>query len=360
MRRNVLVGAVPAAAATAVAAVVITAGGGPAVAAPAPAATPRAAVPGAVHRSIISIDRKARTATLPVFEGKTAAGGATEYIVTESSDKADAAARGVIFAPKLKNALGTKAVQTVTKAGSVVTFAGTVDFSPKSSLVPNKKTGFPPRSFKPGSVGDSTYSPLITTGDGIVLNAPQIANDSGQGDYVVSVDKAAKSAVLNAFGGYVNGRFNLYIRTDGSDPLLASLESTTFAKNLAAAPGIGSNADSSSRSAISPVVNGPRGKRNKQRQGLESALLGQGQPLNIEQEPAGSPAYSPLWDVTPVVWTKKAIKARKVTLIKSSAQIADLAARGYVTSLGAKKANPGLGGLKAIGFVSNCSIVSVY
>ena len=359
MRRNVLVGAVPAAAATAVAAVVITMSTS-GVAATAAPATPHAAVPGAVHPSIISIDRKARTATLPIFVGKTATGAATEYIVTESSDKADAAARGVTFAPKLKLALGTKAVQTVTKDGDVVTFPGTVDFSPKSSLVPNKKTGFPPVSFKPGSVGDATYSPLITTGDGIVLNAPQIANETGQGDYVVSVDRAAKSAVLNAFGGYVNGRFNLYIRTDGSDPLLASLESTTFAKNLAAAPGIGSNSDTSSRSAISPVVNGPLGKENPRRQGLQSALLGQGQPLNVEQEPAGSPAYSPLWDVTPVVWTKKAIKAHKVTLIKSSARIAGLAAKGYVTSLGAKKANPGLGGLKAIGFVSNCSIVSVY
>jgi len=52
-----------------------------------------------------------------------------------SSDAADAKARGVIYAPKLKNALNTKAVQTVTRDGAVVTFPGTVDFSPKLRLV---------------------------------------------------------------------------------------------------------------------------------------------------------------------------------------------------------------------------------
>lgn len=354
MRSRTLIGAVPAIAAAAVAVAVATSGG------PAAAAPSAAAVPGAVSASIISIDRAARTATLPLFEGRTATGAPTFYIVTESSDAADAKARGVTYAPKLKRALGTKAVQTVTRAGGVVTFPGTIDFKPVLSLTPNRKTGFPPTAFKPGSVGDAKYSPLITTGDGIVLNAPQIANDSGQADVVASLDKAAGRATLTAFGGYVEGHFNLYIRTDGSDPLLAALESTTYAKNLAAAPGIGSNAASSSRSAISPVVNGPRGKTNPRRQGLQSALLGQGQPLNVEQEPAGSPAYSPLWDVTPVVWTPKAVRAHKVVRLTSAAQIAAGVRKGYITSLGAKKANASLGGLRAIGFVSNCSIVAIY
>jgi hypothetical protein len=351
MRRTILIGAVPAvAAAVAVAAI---ASGGPAAAAPAGDA------PGPVAASIISIDRAARTATLPLLEGRTVAGAPTSYVVTESSDAADAKARGVTYAPKLKNALGTKAVQKVSRAGDVVTFPGTVDFAPKLSLTPNKKTGFPPTAFKPGSVGDAAYSPLITAGDGIVLNAPQIANDSGQADTVMALDKAAKRVTLQAFGGYVNGAFNLYIRTEGSDPLLAALESTTYAKNLAAAPGIGSNAAASSRSAIVPVVNGPLGKRNPRRQGLQSALLGQGQPLNLEQEPAGDAAYSPLWDVTPVVWTKKAVKAHRVIRLTSTAQVAPRVAKGYITSLGKQKANRSLGGLRAIGFVSNCSIVSL-
>jgi hypothetical protein len=349
MRRRTPIGAASVLAAATVA-VGVVAGGGPAAAAPS----------AAVHPSVIKVDRAARTATLPLLQGRTATGAPTFYVVTESSDEADAQARGVTYAPKLRNALGTKAVQTVTRAGADTTFPGTVDFRPKLSLTPNRKTGFPPTAYKPGSVGDGAYSPLITAGDGIVLNAPQIANDSGQADTVVALDKAAMRVTLTAFGGYVNGRFNLYIRTDGSDPLLAALESTTYAKNLAAAPGIGSDAASSSRSAISPVVNGPLGRHNPRRQGLQSALLGQGQPLNVEQEPAGAPAYSPLWDVTPVVWTKKAMRGHKVVRLTSAAQIAAGVRRGYITSLGAKRANASLGGLKAIGFVSDCSIVAVY
>ena len=355
MPRRTMIAAVPAvpAVAAAVALAAVSAGGGAAAAAP-------AAAPGAVSASIVAIDRGARTATYPLHEGRTAGGAPTFYVVTESSDEADAKARGVIYAPKLRNALGSRAVQTVSRAGDVVTFPGTVDFAPKLSVTPNKKTGFPPTAFKPGAVGDDAYSPLITTGDGIVLNAPQIANDSGQADTVVKLDKAAGRATLTAFGGYVNGRFNLYIRTDGSDPLLAALESTTYAKNLAAAPGAGSNAASSSRSAISPIVNGPRGRRNPRRQGLQSALLGEGQPLNVEQEPAGSPAYSPLWDVSPVVWTTKAIRRHKVIRLTSAAQIAARVRNGYLTSLGKDRRNASLGGLRAIGFVSNCSIVAIY
>src|SRR5439155_20345967 len=105
-----------------------------------------------------------------------------------------------------------------------------VSFTPKLKLVPNKQTGFPPTSFAPGAVGDAKYSPLITTGNGIVLNAAQVANDSGRNDTVGKLDKAHKQVVLSLFAGYGEGRPNLYLRTDGSNPLLASLESTTYAK----------------------------------------------------------------------------------------------------------------------------------
>lgn len=47
---------------------------------------------------------------LPLFRG-TSGGKAVTYVVTDSSSRDDAAARGVAYAPKLLNALGTKAVQ---------------------------------------------------------------------------------------------------------------------------------------------------------------------------------------------------------------------------------------------------------
>jgi hypothetical protein len=79
------------------------------------------------------------------------------------------------------------AVQAVQLVGGQVHFAGTVDFSPERMLMPGP-TGFPPALALPGAIGDADYSPLISTGDGIVLNAPQVANISGFNDSVVSID----------------------------------------------------------------------------------------------------------------------------------------------------------------------------
>jgi len=140
----------------------------------------------------------AKTVTLPLHVGVTASGLPTSYVVTESSNAADAQQRGVNFSPKLANALGTKAVQQVTVLNpnkplnqQIVKFAGTVDFSPKLVVVPGAAPNyFPPSQFAPGSVGDANYSPLITTGNGIVLDAPQVANLSGVLDTVVSLDLA--------------------------------------------------------------------------------------------------------------------------------------------------------------------------
>ena len=42
----------------------------------------------------------------------------------------DAERRGLIWAPKLSNALGTAAVQRVRRDNGVVNFSGTVDFEP--------------------------------------------------------------------------------------------------------------------------------------------------------------------------------------------------------------------------------------
>lgn len=65
-----------------------------------------------------------------------------------------------------------------------------------------------------------------------------------------------------------------------SNPDVAPLEGGTFAPALNAAPGIGSNdPKTSARSQIVPFVNGQTGIGNPNRQGLNSALLGQGDPL---------------------------------------------------------------------------------
>src|SRR6516165_4428141 len=109
--------------------------------------------------------------TLPLFRG-TSHGQTVYFVITDSSDRADAAVRQVNYAPKLANAKGTPAVQIVTVANGIVDFPATVDFSPRRLLTPGP-TGFPPASAQPGAVGEQGYSPLIQMPDGTVLNAPQ-------------------------------------------------------------------------------------------------------------------------------------------------------------------------------------------
>jgi hypothetical protein len=77
----------------------------------------------------------------------------------------------------------------------------------------------------------------------------------------------------------------LYISTDASDTVVAALENATYAPNLAAAPQAGSDDPSrSAREAMIPIVNGLRGVDNPQRQRLQSAVAGQGDPLNVIRE----------------------------------------------------------------------------
>src|SRR5215470_13717222 len=85
--------------------------------------------------------------TLPLFRGASH-GQTVYYVITDSSDRSDAATRGVYYAPKLANAEGTAAVQIVTVVNGVVDFPATVDFSPSRVLIPGP-TGFPPTLASP-------------------------------------------------------------------------------------------------------------------------------------------------------------------------------------------------------------------
>jgi hypothetical protein len=309
--------------------------------------------------SVIAIDDKEATVTLPLYEGMTADGEQVYYIVTDSSDQADAEERGVNFAPKLANALGTPAVQEGSEEDGEIVFGGTVDFSPKLRLEPGKD-GFPPDVAKPGAVGDPQYSPLVTTDGETVINASQVANGSGMHDSVVDIDVDAMEVTMAALPGFVDGGENLYLRTEGSVELVAAAESSTYAPNLNESPGLASNAKSSARSAIIPIVNGLRQADDPdQRQGLQSALLGEGPPLNIEQEPNGSPLYSPLWDITPAVWTEQAIKRDQRKLLTSAPEVIDEVEAGRIESGGEGPANDSLAGLPALEAISNCSIMQI-
>lgn len=305
------------------------------------------------------------TVTLPLRRGTGPDGNPVGYLITESSNAEDAAALGVNYAPKLAHALGTAAVQSVTVTKSGYRFSGGVDFSPQHVLVAGPApTYFPPQQYAPGAVADSHYSPLVTTGDGIVRNAPQVLNRSGFADALVGVDAKRATATLALVRGFYDGHPVLYIRTESSDRLVAAVEDSTWAPNLATAPGLGSDDPATSaREAIVPVTNGQAGAGNPQRQGLDSLLAGEGSPLNIlQEEPArpGDPSagkYSPIWDLSLATWTDATPLAER-NRVTSVDGIRALASAGTLQSSGSNMINPSIG-LRPSGAVSLCPVVAV-
>ena len=316
--------------------------------------------------SIVDLDVAAGLVTLPMFVGKHD-GEDVYYIILDASDR-DVAEQelGVNFAPIMANALGTAAVQKVNVRNGVVRFKGTVDFSPERVVVPNPTTAFPPDVAIPGSVGDADYSPLITTGDGVVINAPQIANSSGVHDSVFSLDFANMQATVKLVDAFYENNPIVYISTDASIRLAATLEESTYAPNLNAAPGLADpNRERSSRAALIAVVNGATGVGNSNRQGFQSAVMGQGDPLNVtagftNNRRGKGVSYSPLWDLHLVVWTDEAIAAGQRELIGDSDDVADLLEDGLITSGGMGPPNNGrLGGLRAADFIVNCPVIGM-
>ncbi len=308
------------------------------------------------------VDVARELVTLPLAKGSQG-GRPVWYVVTDSSNEADARARGLNYVPKLALALGTKAVQKATVlADGSWDFAGGVDFSPVREVVPGPAGNeFLGGSYTPGATGDALYSPLVTTGNGIVYDATPVQNATGTHDSVASIDLAGSSVSLHSFFGFWNGHRTVYLHQDASSTVVAAAEGSIYAPNLDAAPGLGSNdPKTSSRSAILPIVNGEVGATNPARQGLNSALRGEGDPLNINQDipGQGNGRYSPVWDVHPVFWTQAAINAGKRKVLVSGSDVASAFGNGFITGAGGP-ANPSLGGFPAAGFISNCPIVAL-
>ena len=297
-------------------------------------------------------DRVANTATLPIHQGIDAGGQSFWYVVTDSSNQKDARSRGVNYSPKLANARGTSAVQSGSIINGVLHVAATVDFSPTRVVVPDPNIGFPPLAASPGSIGENGYTPLVALSNGVVINAPHIANDTGLHDKLIGApDLVGGTATFKETEGFYNDKEIYYVSFEVSNPDVAPLEGGTFAPALNGAPGIGSNdPKTSARSQIVPFVNGQTGIENPNRQGLNSALLGQGDPLNVTNSAPHNDKYSPLWDVHPAIWTETAIAAGVRTRQMKFDDIRELADSGYITGPGGTF-GPG-------GFIVNCPVVS--
>ncbi len=344
--------------------------------------------------SATEVDTVNATAVLPLYRGQDANGGDVFYIITESNDVDISIELGLNWTPKLVHALGTLATQTATVVSGgapnpnnfpVLKFSGNVDFAPVKKLVPGPE-GFPlDPATEPGSVGDAKYSPVVTFDGKVVYNASHLENSTGVHEKVISMDKANMTVKMQLTRGFYEGFPILYSSTETSDNDLSALEGGTFTPNLNAAPNPGDDKPfRSAREALIPVINGPMGKDNPMRQGLRSAVAGEGDPLNIFQEQAGcenaddpgsfcdAALYSPLWDVHPVLWTDAAIAAGMRTRVTTDKfemiapiNIIELYADGFVIPGGMGVRNSSLGGLNAAGpaggrgIIVNCPIIFV-
>lgn len=316
------------------------------------------------------IDFNAGTITLPLYQGQMKDGRKVWYILTDTDDKGNADALGINYASKITYAAVGKGVRNATlEKNATLTFeSGTVDFKPERNLVPgNGSSPFPPMNATPGSVGDSDYSPLVRiwNAGGHIYNAPIIAfdiNDSqlsfpdGKPDYsmvedkVVSIDTENNTVTLKLTQGFSFAKPVLYLSTDSNDPLAATLEGATLAPGLKDIP-VGR--DDSAFSAIERIfvfINGPMGKDNPQRQGLDSAIADGESPLNVLGGiPTVATDYSPLWDMNLGMWTNDAIDKGYRSRMIEEFQILGMAQKGYITG-------PSGAPFGSVGIIVNCPI----
>jgi hypothetical protein len=318
------------------------------------------------------VDKEKGTITLPLYEGAMKSGETVWYIVTDTDDHGNADQLGLNYSPKLSYAdVGRGARKAVLGPKFKLIFeAGKVDFRPQRSATPGDAPNFfPPKQFQPGSVGDKDYSPLVkvVNAGGHIYNAPTVAFNvsaeqlnqfcDGNPDYSLVHDKVVricprdKTVTLALTTGFSFARPVLYLSTDASNPLPATAEAATYAPGLEDIQGAGDDSLFSPVERIFVFVNGPTGKDNPQRQGLNSALSDGASPLNVLGGiPTVATDYSPLWDLNPAVWTQAAVEKGYRARMTEEFAILGLVERGFLTGLNGQK-------FGSVGLIVNCPIV---
>jgi hypothetical protein len=143
----------------------------------------------------------------------------------------------------------------------------------------------------------------------------------------------------------------LYLSTDTSTPLTATLEGATYAPGMEDIQGSGDDSLFSPVERIFVFVNGQIGKDNPQRQGLNSALSDNASPLNVLGGiPTVATDYSPFWDINPAVWTQRAIELGYRSRMTEEFAILGMARKGWITGLNGQR-------FGTVGFIVNCPIV---
>ena len=319
-----------------------------------------------------TLDLEAGTMTLPLYRGQMKDGTPVWYILTDTTDKANADALGLNHSGKLTYAdvPGATRVATLGNDLSLTFEAGTVDFAPERVLLPGPvEVPFPPSVAEPGSVGDEAYSPLvrIQNAGNHIYNAPVVAYGveadaigfcDGSPDYNVVHDKVLKicpddmTVTLQLVPGFSFARPIMYVSFDASDPVAAVLEKATYAPALA---NIKVGFDDGAFSAVERLfatINGPTGADNPQRQGLNSLLLEEGNgPLNLfGGVPTIALDYSPLWDMNLGEWTQVAIDNGYRSRMIDEFQYLGMAEQGWITGPEGKP-------FGSSGIIINCPVV---
>lgn len=319
-----------------------------------------------------TLDLDAGTMTLPLYRGQMTDGTPVWYILTDTTDKANADALGLNFSGKLTyaNVPGAARVATLGNDLSLTFESGAVDFAPERVLLPGPVDApFPPATAEPGSVGDAAYSPLVRlrNAGNHIYNAPVLAYGveadainfcEGNPDYslvhdkVVSICPEEMTVTLQMVPGFSFARPIMYVSFDASDPVAATLEESTYAPALA---NVRVGFDDGAFSAVERLfvtVNGPTGADNPQRQGLNSLLLEEGNgPLNLfGGVPTIALDYSPLWDMNLGEWTQAAIDSGYRSRMIDEFQYLGMAEQGWITS---PEGEP----FGSSGIIINCPVV---
>jgi hypothetical protein len=349
------------------------------------------------------------TITLPLYEGRLASGGPQDgatlwYIVTDTSDEANAAALGLNFSSKLLFSELPDAMATTFMSNSVrqgyydvngvlVVSGGPVDFTPVRTVsagstdTQGTSNLLASLTFQPGAVGadvgdaDGFYSPLIriSNAGNHIYNAPIVSFGTTRDELNVYCDGIAEEQRAEALTkvhdsivsicpgdsgepgtvtiplvpGFSFGRPVLYLSTDASADIAAALEGAVFTPALGNIPVGRDDSLFSAVERIFGITNGPTNEFaevNPQRQGFNSAIVGEGGPLNVLGGiPTIATDYSPLWDLNLGEWTQEAIDNGYRSRMTEEFQVLGMVARGFMTG-------PGGSPYGSVGIIINCPI----
>lgn len=333
------------------------------------------------------------TARFPMFQGwETLSDGSRRegyYVITEASDQNLARELGVIFAPRMANAIGSGGEQNSQwSADGRLIFDGSVDFSPKRDLVAGGVSddglleGFPPASVTPGAVADANWSSyVVLPGTSIVINAQLVANSTGIHDRIPHPDGNSQaqeddlnnpnlsietaSVVMQLLDGWhADKPYYFHIVTDTSDPAPAAIELGVFAPKLANLPSFGVF-PGGSMLPFSPTANGRTFDNGDGYgvQGLNTASLSNRQvqdPTNTFPIDPSDTNYSPMWDAHITEFT---VPEADRPILRSFDQINELLEQGILIPFRGNAnptplANSLSNLLTATGAIINCPVIT--